>query len=725
MTTPVATVPRPGSGGGGGVTDHGALTGLDDLEADHGAGTIARWDAADFSPADAGQTSPGGVTASVSVGEIADKADYGTLADYGIAEPDGPVYDEATDQWICVFTASGSGTADGRPRALGALSADAADDSFTPHPQNPLTGDTTHTYTASNSVMDDPCIVKDIADNNVWRDSSNRALMFGEERMLDGILGHRGIHLFRSGANTLNDWVQVGRVLDAGNPDDDPNVRKLSGGWDDCDRTSPTVFHYDGTLYMLYEGRSTYETSNGQVGLATSDDEGATWTALANPILPSGDGIVEIVPDAIVKDDSDRWFMFVHAYTGAEWQIRRYVSRIGPDAWSSGDDWTYMDTILTDLPNFNIYYGSIPDRFASITGDASKMLVGNFTGATGVTDHGALTGLSDDDHTQYHTDARAATWADPRYANIATESAVSTNTSDILGLQQYRDEGTWVYGDGVGDPQYRYAGDVLAAGVYAVPVTGTLIDTGTINPAITEWDGTSDLDLAGGITAVFDWGAPGGGYLSGLGWALPATPPGLELIGFRINNLTQTGGALDDVVKAASAVSATTFSTVPGYGWASWRIEPGTVVHLFETAFSTDVAGSLGVEGYFASITFVEQDPVVAPPTSIEFASIEMLYRPKTFPSVTEIGNGDSPYAVVNSDDNIRVDTSGGAVEIDLPAATGSGRILNIKIVDATANTTIDGNGAETIDGAATQVLSTLHENLVIQDAASGEWDIK
>jgi len=35
--------------------------------------------------------------------------------------------------------------------------------------------------------------------------------------------------------------------------------------------------------------------------------------------------------------------------------------------------------------------------------------------ASGVTDHGALTGLSDDDHTQYHTDARG----DARYAPIA------------------------------------------------------------------------------------------------------------------------------------------------------------------------------------------------------------------------------------------------------------------------------------------------------------------
>ena len=40
-------------------------------------------------------------------------------------------------------------------------------------------------------------------------------------------------------------------------------------------------------------------------------------------------------------------------------------------------------------------------------------------GGGGVTDHGALTGLSADDHTQYHTDARAATWGDARYTPIA------------------------------------------------------------------------------------------------------------------------------------------------------------------------------------------------------------------------------------------------------------------------------------------------------------------
>ena len=42
----------------------------------------------------------------------------------------------------------------------------------------------------------------------------------------------------------------------------------------------------------------------------------------------------------------------------------------------------------------------------------------------GVTDHGALTGLSDDDHTQYHNDARALTWLGTR---STTDLAEGTN----------------------------------------------------------------------------------------------------------------------------------------------------------------------------------------------------------------------------------------------------------------------------------------------------------
>lgn len=45
-------------------------------------------------------------------------------------------------------------------------------------------------------------------------------------------------------------------------------------------------------------------------------------------------------------------------------------------------------------------------------------------GSVGVTDHGALTGLADDDHTQYHTDGRALTWLGTR---STTDLAEGTN----------------------------------------------------------------------------------------------------------------------------------------------------------------------------------------------------------------------------------------------------------------------------------------------------------
>lgn len=71
----------------------------------------------------------------------------------------------------------------------------------------------------------------------------------------------------------------------------------------------------------------------------------------------------------------------------------------------------------------------------------------------------------------------------------------------------------------------------------------------------------------------------------------------------------------------------------------------------------------------------------------------------------------------------INVNATGGAVTVNLPALS-AGRVFRFKKLDVSANTvTIDGNGSETIDGAATYVLTTQYESVEIIGGAS-EWHV-
>jgi hypothetical protein len=65
--------------------------------------------------------------------------------------------------------------------------------------------------------------------------------------------------------------------------------------------------------------------------------------------------------------------------------------------------------------------------------------------------------------------------------------------------------------------------------------------------------------------------------------------------------------------------------------------------------------------------------------------------------------------------DIIPCDATGGAFTVNLPAASGVVQSISIKKTDASINAiTIDGNGAETIDGAATRLLSTQYEAVTL-----------
>jgi hypothetical protein len=81
--------------------------------------------------------------------------------------------------------------------------------------------------------------------------------------------------------------------------------------------------------------------------------------------------------------------------------------------------------------------------------------------------------------------------------------------------------------------------------------------------------------------------------------------------------------------------------------------------------------------------------------------------------TLRRIAFADSPYTAVLTEEVILVDTSGGAIHIDLPTITSNSSKTYI-ICDATGNAstnniTIDGNSSETIDGSLTKVLDSAY----------------
>lgn len=99
------------------------------------------------------------------------------------------------------------------------------------------------------------------------------------------------------------------------------------------------------------------------------------------------------------------------------------------------------------------------------------------------------------------------------------------------------------------------------------------------------------------------------------------------------------------------------------------------------------------------------------------------LNQPHVWKSIT---NADSPYALLDTDETIRADTSAGNIEIDLLATTNrDGRRIRIFRPSAANTLTIDPDGTETIDGGGAGAAVTLEaqaNNWWDYEIASGEW---
>ena len=77
-------------------------------------------------------------------------------------------------------------------------------------------------------------------------------------------------------------------------------------------------------------------------------------------------------------------------------------------------------------------------------------------------------------------------------------------------------------------------------------------------------------------------------------------------------------------------------------------------------------------------------------------------------------------YTADATDYTILADATSNTVTITLPTAVGiTGRIYNIKCIDATYTVTVDANGTETIDGELTQIL-VVWDNMKIQSTGTG-----
>jgi hypothetical protein len=141
-------------------------------------------------------------------------------------------------------------------------------------------------------------------------------------------------------------------------------------------------------------------------------------------------------------------------------------------------------------------------------------------GGGGVTDHGALTGLADDDHTQYHTDARALSWLGGRSTSDLPEGSRLYYTDGrvltYLGTRSTSDlpEGSRLYfTDARADARVALhatgtnTGDETAAGILAKLLT---VDGAASGLDADTLDGyhASSFALSGAV--VTDHGALGG-----------------------------------------------------------------------------------------------------------------------------------------------------------------------------------------------------------------------
>ena len=93
--------------------------------------------------------------------------------------------------------------------------------------------------------------------------------------------------------------------------------------------------------------------------------------------------------------------------------------------------------------------------------------------------------------------------------------------------------------------------------------------------------------------------------------------------------------------------------------------------------------------------------------------------------AVKSINFGDSPYTILATDHKILVDTSIGAVVVNLPTAVSSGnRELSFKVSSGANGLTIQRAGLDLIDGATSLALASLYDFARLQSDGGTAWHV-
>lgn len=316
---------------------------------------------------------------------------------------------------------------------------------------------------------------------------------------------------------------------------------------------------------------------------------------------------------------------------------------------------TYADQIFQLLTDGPIVLGTTPLAFDFAV----------------IYDHGLLVGLGDDDHTIYHTNARALTWLGTRSTADLPENA-----------------------------NYLYFTDARAQSAVVTQV----ITNGITTKAPSE-DAVFDA-LALKVT----------GPASSIANTIPLFDDATGKLLNNTSNWAVVGSVLRPLADGNGSVGENT--TRVGAGWFK------DVLHLGSLTVSRVVVSDASKNLSSSSVTSTELDYLSGVTSAVQ-TQLNDKEKKGYYTRVAKTAN----YSIATTDDYIGCDSSGGTFTVTLPAANSvaSGKRYIIKDEGGAATTNVISiavTGGDTIDGQASESLVVNYESITLICNGASKWFI-